>query len=161
MKFSLWLVLVPIAFSGATQAGENRFVVTDAQSFDAAAAQVRTQLSSDRYAHLTSDEKQSIDADMTQMHVLLTYYGPVSSLNRANAIRYFNIQEHLNGLLFSDLAGRYRCDFFRVDNVVTCATYARLRTRGTVATLDMLPAATEQVPIQMMSYPHRQGPQGP
>lgn len=142
MKFSLWLVPVLIAFSGAPQAAENRWVVTDAQSFDAAAAQVRTQLASGRYAQLPSDEKKSIDADMTRMHALLTRYGPLRSLNRANGVRYFNLQEHVDGLLFGDLAQRQHCNYFRGDNVVTCATYAHLRAQGAATSLGPVPANT-------------------
>src|SRR5215475_5636403 len=100
MKLSLFAIPVLVAISGTVHAAEDRFAgATDKQSFDAAAAQLRSELASEHSPALSSDDRRAIDADLAQMQRLVDRYGLPQSLNRPLAVRYFNAEQHLNGLL--------------------------------------------------------------
>jgi hypothetical protein len=132
MKLMLSFVPALIALSAVAQATDRFVEATDVQSFHAAAASLRTELASDNGMALSGDARRAVDADLAQMQRLMEHYGSTRSLNLAAAVRYFNAQEHLNGLLSGDLAQRRQCVLF--DRRAVCGSYAwaQSATHGTV-----------------------------
>jgi hypothetical protein len=124
MRLNLLAFPILIALSGAVHATDRLVDATDAQSFHAAAAALRTELTSDNGLALSGDERRAVEADIAQMQRLMEHYGSTQSLNLVTAVRYFNAQEHLNGLLSGDLAQRRQCIVFA--NRALCGSYAWL-----------------------------------
>ena len=117
------------AFAQATPAGS-------AQAFEQVASQVRVQmLPGGKYANLTASDQRAVRDDLEKIQRLMQHRGPVTRMNRANFLRVYNLQEHVNGVLTGDLANRQAC--WQTSDVgtqlpasTTCESYAQLNRRN-------------------------------
>lgn len=128
MKAAYALIVLPMGsgqvFAAAKPAGT-------VQAFAQVAADVRAQmLPSGKHSALSPSDKTSVRNDLVKIQDLLERSGPVAKPNRANFLRVYKLQEHLNGVLTGDLAHRQICKVpqitgGRLTSCVTCETYAQ------------------------------------
>jgi len=70
------------------------------ETFIAAAADMRQQMEPDgRYAYVKPDEREKVEANLTEMSRLFDEYGAVAQMDKPTQVKLFNAQESVNAIL--------------------------------------------------------------
>lgn len=95
LAFALFFALL------AAHAADQKIVKADTkEAFDAVAAHVRTEMGENgQYGYVKPDERDKVEAALTEMSHLFELHGSVKEMDKATQIELFNAQETVNGIL--------------------------------------------------------------
>lgn len=99
MNKSLAIILLCACF--AAHAADTTVVKADTkEAFDAVAAHVRVEMGEGgQYAYVNADEREKVDASLTEMSRLFEEHGSVGQMDKATQVKLFNAQETVNAIL--------------------------------------------------------------
>lgn len=99
-RFVFALIAALLAAGAAHAANKDSVKADTKEAFDKVAADVRAQMSPDgRYAYIKPDERDKVDASLTEMSKLFDANGSVDKMDKDTKVRLFNEQETVNAIL--------------------------------------------------------------
>lgn len=106
-----WLLFAAFSLSAAAANKPDAAVNADTkESFASVSSWVQKEMSpGGRYEHLTSAERGTVDATLSEMGALLDKHGSVSAMSDADKTLMFNKQEQVNAILAKRDGDRLIC----------------------------------------------------